>query len=441
MDIKKARGGLNYLVHYPGWNSRFDEWIRCDRIEGRSTKPPRRKYQTSKGRGRGAPRLSRSLSAQSAEPNSPSQTSTAKSGRRERRSSIIAGAVSDTVGQRNSKRRRPSQTQPSADNGKDGTSDVESKANTENGDDKKESKVNEGVAVEEGKKETTPVDEIRLKKGKTDESMTETVEKVDDSKPKEPSAVSETKNDVTQEISPTPTIEVAPEQLRIQEAALVLGGLHYPSPHSLPDQEVTALSSSPITSLSEAATVSNGETSHSPEDTSSGSSRRAESAETAVDVDDSMQPFVPSPEITKPSTTVGRGRGRGGRGRRRGGRRRGPGSKLSRKDSDLNHRLHGSMSSCSSSANSDSEELNFTLPDISVDGLSPNPKYIVDFTNTSYSASERIEILRSKIDEMRQEYASLKSEMLSIDRKRKRARKRLRERKKALAAEEGKTES
>lgn len=271
--------------------------------------------------------------------------------------------------------------------------------------------------------------------------MTETVEKVDDSKPKEPSAVSETKNDVTQEISPTPTIEVAPEQLRIQEAALVLGGLHYPSPHSLPDQEVTALSSSPITSLSEAATVSNGETSHSPEDTSSGSSRRAESAETAVDVDDSMQPFVPSPEITKPSTTVGRGRGRGGRGRRRGGRRRGPGSKLSRKDSDLNHRLHGSMSSCSSSANSDSEELNFTLPDISVDGLSPNPKYIVDFTNTSYSASERIEILRSKIDEMRQEYASLKSEMLSIDRKRKRARKRLRERKKALAAEEGKTES
>jgi hypothetical protein len=289
------------------------------------------------------------------------------------------------VGQRNSKRRRPSQTQPSADNGKDGTSDVESKANTENGDDKKESKVNEGVAVEEGKKETIPVDEIRLKKGKTDESMTETVEKVDDSKPKEPSAVSETKNDVTQEISPTPTIEVAPEQLRIQEAALVLGGLHYPSPHSLPDQEVTALSSSPITSLSEAATVSNGETSHSPEDTSSGSSRRAESAETAVDVDDSMQPFVPSPEITKPSTTVGRGRGRGGRGRRRGGRRRGPGSKLSRKDSDLNHRLHGSMSSCSSSANSDSEELNFTLPDISVDGLSPNPKYIVDFSKIHHN--------------------------------------------------------
>lgn len=50
--------------------------------------------------------------------------------------------------------------------------------------------------------------------------------------------------------------------------------------------------------------------------------------------------------------------------------------------------------------------------------------------NTSYSATERIDILRTKIDEMRLEYASLKSEVVIIDRKRKRARKRLRDRQK-----------
>ena len=48
--------------------------------------------------------------------------------------------------------------------------------------------------------------------------------------------------------------------------------------------------------------------------------------------------------------------------------------------------------------------------------------------NSSYSPNERIDILRTKIDEMRHEYSSLKSEVLNIDRKRKRARKRLRER-------------
>ena len=263
-----------------------------------------------------------------------------------------------------------------------GTSDVESKAKVEDEEDKDE------VAVEEEKKEKVPVDEIRLKEEKRDESTAEEMERMDASKSNDPLAVSETKNEATQEVPPaltTATTEVAQDELRIREAALVLGGLHYPSPHSSPDsREVAALSSSSITitSLSEAPTTSNGETSHSPDDTSSGSSLRAESTEIPVDVDDSMQPFVPSPEVTKPST-VGRGRGRGGRGRRRGGRRRGPGSKLSRKDSDLSRRLHGSMSSCSSSANSDSEELNFSLHDLSVDDLSPNPKYIVDFSKNS----------------------------------------------------------
>lgn len=244
-------------------------------------------------------------------------------------------------------------------------SDVESKPEVED--------------TEKEEKQEAPKEDVHVKKEKPEGTTTEDVEKTDVSEPNQPVVVSETGNEDTHSVpseSTAITVEMVSDELKIREAALVLGGLQYPSPHSSPDsREVAALSSRSLTSLSsDAPTVSNGETSRSPDDMSSGSSLRTESNETPVDVDDS----VPSPEFTKPST-VGRGRGRG-RGRRRGGRRRGPGSKLTRKDSDLSHRLHGSMSSCSSSANSDSEELGFSLPDLSVDDLSPNPKYIVDFS-------------------------------------------------------------
>ncbi|XP_062502403.1 AT-rich interactive domain-containing protein 4B-like isoform X2 [Corticium candelabrum] len=444
VDIKKVKGTVQYLVHYPGWNSRFDEWIRCERIEGRSSKPTRKRMvangQPARGRGRGSVRKSRSQSILPMETNVPSQSALARNGRHERRISL-AESMPDSVS-RSSKRWKYNRTQ-SIDGDKEATAAAdESKPETPETDSKQTKQEDAASAVDNVDEKAEKVEVETTEKENADVTANNEVESKDANELNQPDVPQSEIFDEVMCESDAVGVDV-PDDVKIREAALTLGGLQYTSRHPSPDSCEVATLSQLLTSSSssDAPTASNGETSHSPDDTSSGSSLRLESNTTPVDVDDSLQLYALSPpEVMKPPA-VGRGRRQGGRGRRRGGRRRGPAPKLTRKDSESSHRIHGSMSSCSSSANSDSEELAFSLPDLSVGDFSPNPKYIVDFSNSSYSPNERIDILRTKIDEMRHEYSSLKSEVLNIDRKRKRARKRLRERQRALAGEEVKRET